>query len=365
MIVYTYMLKNIISLTKKFIAVESVDGNSKGLHEVLDMALAELSGFTIERFESHGVPSALVYVADKRPKKFAILLNVHLDVVPGKKANYKAKVVGDKLYGVGSMDMKGNAAAAIYAFKEVARMVNYPIALQLVTDEEVGGVHATKYQVSKGVRADFVLATEPTNFEIVHKAKGVLQVKISNKGITAHGAYPWRGQNAILAMSSFLAILQKKNFMPKKEKWATTVNVSRIETTNNAFNKIPDDCTVFLDIRYIAEDAATILEKIKGLLPEGFNLEITSFESSVFTNPKDPTLVLLKKVTESIVGSNVAIRGAHGTSDVSHFGKVNCPGVEFGPIGGGIGSDDEWVDMPSLETYYRILKEFILEQGKR
>jgi di/tripeptidase len=40
--------------------------------------------------------------------------------------------------------------------------------------------------------------------------------------------------------------------------------------------------------------------------------------------------------------------------------NVNCEGVEFGAIGGGAGSDDEWIDIPSLEKYHNILKTFLL-----
>jgi len=54
---------------------------------------------------------------------------------------------------------------------DCAEELKYPIALQIVTDEEVGGFHGTKFQVENGVNAEFVIATEPTNLDIVTKAK--------------------------------------------------------------------------------------------------------------------------------------------------------------------------------------------------
>jgi succinyl-diaminopimelate desuccinylase len=276
-------------------------------------------------------------------------------VIPAKDSQFKPKIVGNKLYGAGSMDMKANAACAIYAFKELAKTVNYSIGLQLVTDEEIGGENGTGYQVEK-----VVLATEPTNFNIVYKAKGVCQIKITAKGLTAHGAYPWRGDNAIEKMNSYILSLKKVLVNPKKETWVTTVNVSKIETTNNSFNKIPDDCTVWLDIRHIAEDSKTILSRVKKTLPRDFSLELVSFCSAVYTPEKNQNILLLEKITKEVIKNKVILRGANGTSDVAHFAEVGNLGIEFGPIGDGIGSDEEWVDIPSLENYFKIIKKFIL-----
>lgn len=69
------------------------------------------------------------------------------------------------------MDMKANLSCALFAFKKYAKQVDYPLAIQFVTDEETGGYNGTKYQVESGVKADFILATEPTNFHIAHQAK--------------------------------------------------------------------------------------------------------------------------------------------------------------------------------------------------
>ena len=108
------------------------------------------------------------------------------------------------------MDMKANVACLMTVFKDVADKVNYPLGLQLVTDEEIGGFHGTKYQIEKGVRAEFVVVGESTDLNIKNRAKGILWAKISAKGKTAHGAYPWRGENAIWKMNEFLNCLKRQ-----------------------------------------------------------------------------------------------------------------------------------------------------------
>jgi succinyl-diaminopimelate desuccinylase len=354
------MNTSILTLTKKFISIESTATNPAGLQEILQLAISQLRGFTIEHFEKNGIKSILVYTAKKRPKKFSVILNGHLDVVPGKKEHYQPRSQGDRLYGVGSMDMKANVACLIAAFKEVAPRLSYPVALQLVTDEEVGGFNGTKYQVEQGVRTDFVIAGEPTNFDIVRAAKGILQVEISASGTTAHGAYPWRGENAVWKMHQFLNTLKKKYPTPKKQVWATTVNLSSIKTSNDAFNKIPDDCTVRLDIRYVARDRKTILPTLKKLLPKNFTLRVCAKEPALDTTAASPYVEKLADITQQVTRKKTILRGANGSSDARHFAPVGCPGIEFGPIGGDIGGDKEWVSIKSLGEYQRILTNFLL-----
>lgn len=353
-------MQNIILLTKKFISIKSIANNAKALDEILDLALLYLKGYTIELFKRNGIKSALIYNAKKRPKKFKIILNGHLDVIPGKEHQYTPKIKGGRLYGVGSMDMKANAACLIMAFKEVANKVSYPLGLQLVTDEEIGGNNGTKYQIEKGVRAEFIIAGEPTNFDIVYKAKGILQVKIFINGKTAHGAYPWKGENAIWKMNEFLNILKKKYPISNHETWVTTVNLSRIETNNQTFNKIPDDCITWLDIRFIPEETKTIKKSLLQLLPKLATFDVINYEPAMLTEKNNEYIKLLKKIAQHKAGKTVRLRLAHGSSDARHFARVNCSGIEFGPIGEDIGSDYEWVYISSLKSYYQILKDFLL-----
>lgn len=351
-------LNKILSLSKDFIKIESISENSKALEEILDLALLNLKGFTIEIFNKNGVKSALIYNTDKRPKKFNVILNGHLDVIPGEE--YKPTIVDDKLYGVGSMDMKVNVACLIMVFKEVAKKVDYSLALQLVTDEQTGSLCGTKYQVEKGVRANFVIAGETTNFNIVNKAKGVIWMKILTKGETAHSAYPWKGENSIWKMNEFLNKLKKKYPLPHNEAWKSTMNVSHIETSNDSFNKIPDNCEIWLDVRYIPEDKVAILDQLKSLIPKGFSMSIVFEESPLFVDENNRYVKALQSSAKNVIAHKISLYSAHGTSDTTYYTRVGCPAVEFGPIGATGNIEDEYIDIPSLKIYYQILIKFLL-----
>ncbi|PIS16030.1 hypothetical protein COT62_00565 [Candidatus Roizmanbacteria bacterium CG09_land_8_20_14_0_10_41_9] len=353
------MINQIISLSKKLIEVPSVQENKKALKKVLEVAKKELKEFTIEEFEKNSVPSLLVYHGKTRPKRFKIILNAHLDVVPGPDRMFKPVVKKNRLYGRGAYDMKTAAAIELLVFKEMAQKVPYPLALQIVTDEEVGGFNGTKYQIEKGVRAGFVIAGEPTRFGVNNKAKGILWVKIKTSGKSAHGAYVWQGTNAILIMNQVLSKLIKLFPIPKKNAWKTTVNVARIETTNQTFNKIPDNCTALLDIRYRPEDKKTLLEKIKKVLPENTTMEVVSFEPPQFTDKENPYVLILRDSVKRIGGKLAPVVAKHGSSDIRHFNQVGCDGVTFGPWGLGSHTDNEWVAIRSLSYYYLMLKDFL------
>jgi succinyl-diaminopimelate desuccinylase len=354
-------MSSTVSFTQELIKIPSQPNNPEALDAILKLALSQLQDFTIETFERSSVKSALVYNTDKRPESFRILFNAHLDIIPAKKEQERPRIVDGRIYGAGAMDMKAGVASMIAAFKETANRVAYPMALQLTTDEEVGGFQGAKYQVDQGVRADFVIAGEPTDFDIVYKAKGILQVKVTARGVTAHGAYPWRGDNALWKLHQFLTKLQAHFPQPDQDTWQTTVNLSRIETPNRSFNKIPDICSAWLDIRFTREDQDTVREKLSKLLPNDCSLEVVFFDPAMQTAENHMFINALAEHTEAVTGKPARRRGANGSSDARHFVAAGCAGVEFGPIGGGIGSDNEWVDIASIETYQRILKNFLLD----
>lgn len=352
------MNKNILDLTKKLISIESTDARKDKLQEVIDVCVQELDGYTIEKFNQNGRPSILAYKGEVRPKQFDVIFNAHLDVVSAQPSQFTPFEKDGKLYGRGASDMKAAAAVQLLAFKDVAKDSSSLIGLQLVTDEEIGGYDGTDVQIKSGVRTPFVIAGEPTDFGVGQKSKGVIWMNVKTKGVVAHGAYQWRGTSALLKMKRAIDAIEKEFPVLTKEEWRTTINIAHIGTPNTTFNKVPDECNMKLDIRYIPEDWKTIKQKIEKML-EGCELEFLEFEPPQVTSESNPyfkkLLASIEKVTKD--KSNVILK--HGSSDVRHFSKVEGEGVEFGPIGAGLHSNEEWVDIKSLDTYYDILTAFL------
>lgn len=355
------MKNTILDLSSKLIAVPSVKENPKALRSALDVARKALgNAFFVRSFENENTPSLLITNRKNYSRPYKVILNAHLDVVPARDSQFKPRIRDGKLYGRGASDMKAAAAVEILVFKELADKLDYPLALQLVTDEEVGGFNSTKHQVEKGVRADFVIAGEPTNLGINNKAKGIVWATIKTKGVSAHGAYIWNGENAVLKMQDVVRSLLNAYPVPKRETWRTTVNIARIETPNQTYNKVPDECTVSMDVRYIPEEAKTILTDLKKRVTPFSKLEVILKEPAQFTDQTNSFVVALKNSVKKVTSKKAEVIAKHGGSDIRHFNSIGCAGVTFGPAGEGLHTDEEWVDIQSLVDYYDILKDFLL-----
>lgn len=359
------MQDTIVRLAKKLIAIPSISGDIPQAVAGMELIKKELPEFPFTPFASKQYPSLLYSNKGTDLRKFKIILNGHIDVVPGGKEQFKPRIENNKLYGRGAFDMKAALAVNILLFKELAPKVAFPLALQIVSDEEKSGKYGTGYQIAHGVRGDFVLIGEcNSNFQIGNAAKGRKIITITTKGTPAHSGYAWMGENAIIQMYEVLAPIVKSFPVPEKETLETTVNITKIETTNEVTNKIPDHCAAFLDIRFTKKDADTIIPKIQSLLPSEVQLEVEHKHHPTFVDPDNAYIRLLRKITTDVIGQEQPLRTAHGTSDSSYFDAVGCKTIEFGPVGLGAHNDEEWVNIPSLVEYYTILKHFLLEVDK-
>lgn len=371
------MLKDIVTLTKNLIKIPSVTTNQKELAKAIDLVKKELNGFNFKYFDKKGYPSLLFYNTPALPKKFKIILNAHLDVVPGKKRQFVPFEKNGRLYGRGAFDMKGGAACEILVFKELAKKLSYPLGLQIVTDEEIGGFWGTKYQIEQGVRAEFALAGDSTNFKIDNKCKGIIWLRIVASGKTAHGAYPWQGQNAVIRLIKVVSKILDKYPIPKKEAWQTTFNLSWIKTPNETVNRVPDTAEAQFDIRYTPELMKKYMSRkaksdikyaiqnfvnteIKPLVPSDFQVTVLEAEPSQFTKKNNPFVKTLQKAAREIIKQPLQFQSQHGGTDLRHFEQVGTPAVAFSPAGEGLHSDIEWVEITSLSKYYQILKTFLM-----
>ena len=238
----------------ELLAVPSTADRPDDLHRALGFVVDFVGpGFTVERFESGGKPSALIYRGTERPR-FQIILNAHLDVVPAPPDQFRPRREGDRLYARGAQDMKVSALVEAQVFRELAGGLPYPLGLQLVTDEEVGGRDGTLHQIGQGVSGEFVIIGEHSGLRIVTDSKGMITATLRAVGRGGHSAYPWHGDNALVKLHRSLANLLAAYPVATEEAWRTTVNIARIETPNQARNQIPAQAEAWLDIRFPPED---------------------------------------------------------------------------------------------------------------
>src|SRR6201989_637434 len=239
----------------ELLAIPSTSERPAELRRALDYVLHFTGpGFTVERFESGGKPSALVYPGTER-QDFHVILNAHLDVVPAPPDQFRPRRDGDRLFARGAQDMKVTGLLAAQVFRELASSLPYPVALQLVTDEETGRRDGTRYQLDHGVRGRFVIVGETSGLHVCNESKGMLLVPLLAAGLAAHAAYQWLGDNALVKLRRTVASLLARYPVATEEVWRTTVNLARVQTRNQARNQVPADAEALLDIRFPADDA--------------------------------------------------------------------------------------------------------------
>lgn len=362
----------LLRTVQELIAIESTADNPAGLWAAYDYIKRMLADcgkdITIEEFESGGKPSLLAYVGPKRPEKFRVILNGHVDVVPGKPEQYAPVVRDHNLYGRGACDMKAAAAVLTSVFCEFASSMPYPLALQIVTDEESSGHNGTLHQIEQGIRGDFVICGEcgrtPTVHTIANEAKGNLSASIGFRGKSAHGAYPWNGDNAALKAAHFVQLLHARYPTPAEATSQTTITVTSIVSGGIAHNKVPEYAVAAIDARYAVGDSnfateADFMKLIAAIDPQAVVEEVHDFSAPLYTSPLNPLLLQLKAAAEKTEGAAFSFVSNNGTSDGRFYGAVGNEACEFGIAGEGQHGEDEYIPLRALYAYQTTMRDFL------
>jgi len=345
------------------LAVRSTADRPADLRRALDLVIDVVGpGFTVERFESGGKPSALIYPGRSRPG-FRVVLGGHLDVVPGSGEQFRPRWAGPLLYARGAHDMKVAALVMAEVFRDHAHELPFPLGLQLVTDEEVGGHHGTAHQIEQGVSADFVVIGEQSGLRVVAESKGILQVRLVAEGRAAHAAYPWNGRNALVALQAGIGAVLARHPTPATEAWRTTVNLARVETGNRAVNQVPADATAWLDIRFPPGDpafAGRSADEIAADLREltGVEVVVDALGAPHHANPSSPDIARLQAAAAA-AGFDGALLRKHGAADGRFYSARGIDAVIFGPGGDGQHGPDEYLDLRTVRPYREALIDFL------
>lgn len=362
--------QEIIEQTKELVAIASTADNPKELRAAVEFVANIIAmrcpDVTIERFEQNDKPSFLAYKGNSRPEEFDILLNCHVDVVPGSPDQFKPIEKDGKLYGRGALDMKGTTLVLTDLFCELIDSVPYSLGLQIVPDEEVGSHDGVKHHIDRGVRAKFILIGEYSNHRntIYNAARGLCWAEIAFKGTASHGGHPWKGDNAIVKASVFAGTVLQLYPVPRQETWTTTANIASLSTPNNTYNRVPDSATLMIDFRFTNEDPVfknrdSLRAFIASIDPEAELVDSSTFEPSVNVEESNPYVQGLDLAMNKVTGIKPKYLGRPGGSDGRHFAILGSDVVELGLCGQNSHSDNEYVELDSFEEYQNIMREFL------
>jgi acetylornithine deacetylase len=244
------------------------------------ISILEPLGVTCHRLEAPAGGRAGLFAAVGPAGPGGVMLSAHLDVVPTTGQTWRTDpfVATERdgcIYGRGTSDMKGFAAAAIRAMVEAAqRPLVQPLKLALSYDEEAGCVGITEMARSLDRTIglpDLCIVGEPTSMQIVTGHKGKVSRQVTFTGSAGHSAAAPGHANALHLACDMLGMLRRLQDEVAEtgfhaEQYAvpySTIHVGNL-TGGSALNMIPETAVMQFEIRHLAgEDVEALLDHIE------------------------------------------------------------------------------------------------------
>lgn len=205
-----------------------------------------------------------------------IMFDSHMDTVQVPNPDewsyppFEGKIVDNKLYGRGSVDMKGGLASSVYAAaiaKECGLLDGKTIYVTgSVCEEFCDGVNIKMFFEEYNLKPDYVIICEPSDNIITLGHKGKAQIKITTHGVSAHGSAPEKGINAVYEMTEIIQRIEAKNkeLFEKGNPHGTMV-LSDINCISASLNAVPSECSIYIDRRLILGET---LDDVKAEMDE-------------------------------------------------------------------------------------------------
>jgi len=313
----------------------------------------------------------------RHPAAAPLLLAAHIDVVPADAAQWTAPPFSatekdGKLYGRGATDMLGAiavAAAAMAGASQQPHALRRDIILAAVAGEETDSCGAKRFvqQYRQRFAAPLgVIVPEPTAMKALRAHRGLLWLRITAHGRTAHGSMPHLGVNAILKINALLNRLGGAAIphTPHPLLGGCSLSANRI-AGGSGVNIVPDVCRLDIDIRTLpGQSAEMVVGWMQNILNElaaqdsDFKAEISVLrQCDAMETPADEPF--LRAVCQT-VGQTEA--GAVGfTTDAPYFAPLG-PVVIFGPGDPQqCHKPDESIDIDALHRARTIYQRIFLD----
>jgi glutamate carboxypeptidase len=391
-----------LDLLRELTALSSPSGDPEGLRRMAErfaLALEERGLATEIRDEaSPEMNGALLPVLHARGSDVSgghLLLIGHLDtVLPAA----TPRIEGDRLVATGAIDMKGGLATLIGALDLLRLRGEAPpkdLLLVVVPDEEVGGVlsHSAVRRWGESARALWVLEPgEPAGDAetIVAGRRGMFQWRLEARGQAAHsGLHYWDGRSALVAAARWVVEAEALS----GRDGGPTVNVGRfvggdatfvddlarsasLLGTERQLNVVPDRAVAEGEARFLRaaeqDDIARRLETLARdiAIASGTSLAFGLGQSIPPVDPHGPQTAWTRRAVDLAAarGWELEVETERGGISFPNFlaGPGRIPVLDgLGPVGGGMHTREEFVDLRSLRRRIVLLADLLAEDARQ
>ena len=231
----------------EIINIPSVTGNEDELCSWVEKRFAS-GARTVNR-----IGDSVVVGDPSRTEPFYALYG-HLDTVPVQ-GDWRAKVDGDRIVGLGVSDMKAGVAVMIELLEDPA--LTDANIVGVFYDKEEGpaadnGLEAVLDGCPWLIDATLSVVMEPTDLNVEFGCNGVVNADVIFTGSSAHSARPWLGENAVTKGGAWLAELHDREHAVVEISGLRFTEVFSVTQAHGGFanNIIPPTFSINLNYRF-------------------------------------------------------------------------------------------------------------------
>lgn len=352
------------------ISFRSQTGDIEKINDCLTYvkSIFENTNANIKHYQKQNI-APVILLSNHDGSDFDVLVVGHLDVVPAENNMFSPRIENGRLYGRGALDMKSFAAVGLQSLEYVLQnKLSLKFGVLLSTDEEKGSHGLESFLADNSdLQAKIVLDVDVAGDinKIITKCKNPVFVKITTKGLEAHGSTPWYG---IDANEKLLQVLQnirkiypyfsKETTMPNNT-WIDTVHFAKISGGDVA-NVISNYAEALLDFRLTENSTLQNLEdNLKQAMIEGAKYEIISSANPVVVDEQNSELLLYKKTAEQVLTNKIDFEYIGGATDSRHFAEKGSIVIMHSGSGNGMHAKSEYVELKSIEQLAKIQQQFL------
>jgi acetylornithine deacetylase len=348
---------------------------------------AEIAAYVAEAMAGVGLDVAVAEVQPGRPNVVgrlagagggrSLLLNGHTDTVgvEGMAEPFSAAVRDGRLYGRGSYDMKASLAAILGAVKALSD-ANVTLAGDLVVAMVIDEEHSSlgSEYLCQHVKCDGAIVAEPTDLALCRAHRGFIWYRVETFGRAAHGSHYQEGIDANLHMGRVLVALDSLAHElvqrdPHPLMGPPSLHAALLEG-GTELSTYAAQCVLQFERRIIAgETEAQCTGELQAILDrlsaedQTFSATLSSFfRRDPFAVPADaPIVQSVDRAALEVLGERPEHIGQPFWTDAGLTAGAGMETVVIGPVGRGLHSAEEWVELESVHRLAHILAATALD----